>query len=59
MCIPPLKEDVSKYFSEMYKLNQKLKLKEMSMGMSSDYLNAAQFKSTYLRIGSSIFGQRN
>ena len=59
MCIPPLKEDVSKYFSEMYKLNQKLKLKEISMGMSSDYLNAAQFKSTYLRIGSSIFGQRN
>ena len=58
MCLPPLEEDSSKYFSEMNKLNQKLNLGEISMGMSSDYLNAIEFKSTYLRIGSNIFGQR-
>ena len=58
MCLPPFKEDSSKYFSEMNKLNQKLNLNEISMGMSSDYLNAIEFKSTYLRIGSNIFGQR-
>ena len=58
MCLPPLEEDSSKYFSEMNKLNQKLNLNEISMGMSSDYLNAIEFKSTYLRIGSNIFGQR-
>ena len=59
MCLPPLNEDSSKYFSEMYDLNEKLKLKEISMGMSSDYLNAITYQSTYLRIGSNIFGQRN
>ena len=58
MCLPPFEEDSSKYFSEMNKLNQKLNLSEISMGMSSDYLNAIEFKSTYLRIGSNIFGQR-
>ena len=39
-------------------LNQKVDLKELSMGMSSDYLNAVKFRSTYLRIGSNIFGKR-
>ena len=58
MCLPPFEEDSSKYFSEMNKLNQKLNLSEISMGMSSNYLNAIEFKSTYLRIGSNIFGQR-
>ena len=58
MCLPPFEEDSSKYFLEMSKLNQKLNLNEISMGMSSDYLNAIEFKSTYLRIGSNIFGQR-
>ena len=59
MCIPPFEENSSKYFSEMYELNKKLDLTEISMGMSSDYLNAIEFKSTYLRIGSNIFGQRS
>ena len=59
MCIPPFDEDSSKFFSEMNKLNQTIKLKELSMGMSSDYLNAIKFNSTYLRIGSNIFGQRS
>ena len=59
MCIPPFAENSSKYFSEMCELNKKLDLTEISMGMSSDYLNAIEFKSTYLRIGSNIFGQRS
>ena len=58
MCIPPFDEDSSKFFAEMYKFNEILKLKDLSMGMSSDYLNAIEYKSTYLRIGSNIFGQR-
>ena len=58
MCLPPFEEDSSKYFSEMNKLNQKINLNEISMGMSSDYLNAIEYKSTYLRIGTNIFGQR-
>ena len=58
MCIPPFDEDSSIFFPQMYELNQKINLKELSMGMSSDYLNAINFKSTFLRIGSNIFGQR-
>ena len=58
MCIPPFNEDSTKYFSQMSELNELIKLKELSMGMSSDYLNAIEHKSTYLRIGSNIFGQR-
>ncbi len=59
MCIPPFGEDSSKFFSEMRKLNETIDLSELSMGMSSDYLNAVDHKSTYLRIGSSIFGNRD
>ena len=59
MCLPPINEDSSKYFSEMLSYNNKLNLKELSMGMSSDYLGAIEFKSTYVRIGSNIFGQRS
>ena len=58
MCIPPFNEDSTKYFSQMSELNKLINLKELSMGMSSDYLNAIEHKSTYLRIGSNIFGQR-
>ena len=58
MCIPPFDEDPSKFFSIMSELNQKNNLSEISMGMSSDYLKAIEFNSTYLRIGSNIFGQR-
>ena len=58
MCIPPFDEDSSKFFSQMNNLNQKVGLQELSMGMSSDYLNAVKFGSTYLRIGSNIFGKR-
>ena len=59
MCIPPLNIDPSGYFKEMKELINSLYLKELSMGMSSDYLKAAEYSSTYLRIGSSIFGQRS
>ena len=58
MCIPPVNSDPEGYFVEMKKLNKDLGLAELSMGMSSDYLIAAKNFSTYVRIGSSIFGQR-
>ena len=59
MCIPPEKEDSSFYFKEMSKLNNLHNLEELSMGMSSDFVEAAQNNSTFLRIGSNIFGQRS
>ena len=59
MCIPPFNEDSSKFFFQMSELNKKINLTELSMGMSSDYLNAIEYNSTYLRIGSNIFGKRN
>jgi len=58
MCIPPLNEETSKYFLKMNEINKKLKLNELSMGMSSDYLEAIENNATFIRIGSSIFGQR-
>jgi len=58
MCIPPADIDPENYFEEMVKLNKILGFTELSMGMSSDYLVAAKFNSTFIRIGSSIFGQR-
>ena len=58
MCIPPVNSDPEGYFVEMNKLNKELGLAELSMGMSSDYLIAAKNFSTYIRVGSSIFGQR-
>ena len=58
MCIPPADKDPIIFFEKMNTLNKKFGFKELSMGMSSDYLKAAENFSTYLRIGSSIFGQR-
>ena len=58
MCIPPANIDPERYFEEMNKLNKVLGLKELSMGMSSDFLIATKHLATYVRIGSSIFGQR-
>ena len=58
MCIPPFGEDSTIFFSQMKELNNKINLDEISMGMSSDYLNAIEFNATYLRIGTNIFGQR-
>ena len=58
MSIPPEGEDPEKYFKILYEIGVKLKLKELSMGMSSDYVKALKYNSTFLRIGSSIFGSR-
>ena len=59
MCIPPLNEPSEIFFKEMNELNKKLNFEELSMGMSSDYLSAIKNSATYIRIGSSIFGQRS
>ena len=58
MCIPPFGKDSTIYFKEMTKLNKDFGFSELSMGMSSDYLKASEYSATYVRIGSSIFGQR-
>jgi len=58
MCIPPLNFDPNPFFQELNNLNKNLNLEELSMGMSSDYLKAVENQSTYLRIGSAIFGER-
>ncbi len=59
MCIPPNNKNPEKYFSEMSRINQELKFKDLSMGMSGDYLDAIKNKATYVRIGSKIFGNRD
>ena len=59
MCIPPANINPEIYFDEMKNLNKSLGFKELSMGMSSDYLTAAKHESTLIRVGSSIFGQRH
>ena len=59
MCIPPVNIDPENFFDEMNILNRTLGFNELSMGMSSDFLLAAKHSSTYLRIGSSIFGKRD
>tara|TARA_B100000900_G_scaffold393343_1_gene389728 strand:+ start:393 stop:1052 length:660 start_codon:yes stop_codon:yes gene_type:complete len=59
MCIPPLDIDPKGCFEEMQKLNESLRFTELSMGMSSDFLLAVKYLSTYVRVGSGIFGQRS
>tara|TARA_B100001175_G_scaffold213698_1_gene181521 strand:+ start:21 stop:680 length:660 start_codon:yes stop_codon:yes gene_type:complete len=58
MCIPPANIESDKYFKEMNLLNNEFGFQELSMGMSSDYLKATENSASFLRIGSSIFGQR-
>ena len=59
MCIPPIDFESKKVFEMMRNMNSNLGLKELSMGMSSDYLEAAHNGSTFIRIGTKIFGNRN
>ena len=59
MCIPPFKERKNGYFRLMNDLNKSIGLAELSMGMSSDYLEAVSHGATYIRIGSKIFGERS
>ena len=58
MCIPPADVEPGIYFEEMQNLNKSLGFVELSMGMSSDFLLAVKNLSTFVRVGSSIFGQR-
>ena len=58
MCIPPNDGNTEKYFSEMNDINKELNFKELSMGMSGDYLEAIKNNATYVRVGSKIFGNR-
>ena len=59
MCIPPFVDDTEIYFKKMIEIRKKTNLKELSMGMSNDYLSAAKNSATYVRIGSKIFGERS
>ena len=59
MCMPPANTDPSEYFKLTDSLNRKFGFKELSMGMSSDYLIACEYSSSFLRIGSDIFGKRS
>jgi uncharacterized pyridoxal phosphate-containing UPF0001 family protein len=58
MCIPPVDSSPSTYFNEINLLNTSFDFPELSMGMSSDYIEASKNFASYLRIGSSIFGKR-
>ena len=58
MCIPPNDSNIAEYFSEMKDINQELNFKDLSMGMSGDYLDAIKNNATYVRVGSKIFGSR-
>ena len=59
MCIPPINQDATLYFEKMKNLKRKLNIKDLSMGMSSDYLEAIEYEASYIRIGSNIFGKRD
>ena len=59
MCLPPKNTNDNKYFLEMLSLSKKVGLSELSMGMSDDYLSAIKHRSTFLRIGTKIFGTRS
>ena len=59
MCLPPEKQDAKPFFKKMRDLKKSLSLKELSMGMSSDYLEAIEFGASFIRVGSKIFGKRS
>ena len=59
MCLPPLDVDPIPFFKKMQNLSERLKFKEISMGMSNDYMDALKYKATYIRVGSKIFGNRS
>ncbi len=59
MCIPPNDNEAEKYFSKMLDIKKEINLNELSMGMSNDYLKAIKYGSTFVRIGSKIFGKRS
>ena len=59
MCLPPMNVDPTPFFKQLKLIGTKNNLKDFSMGMSQDYMQAIEFGATYVRIGSSIFGERN
>ena len=59
MCMPPLNHNSDKYFKILKEHSKKLNLNDISIGMSHDYEQAVLYGSTYLRIGTAIFGKRN
>ena len=59
MCLPPASIDPTPFFKELKLLSQKINFTELSMGMSSDYIEAIDNSSTFIRVGSSIFGERS
>ena len=59
MCIPPVDVNPTNLFKEMSELTNSYNFQDLSMGMSSDYIDASRNNATYLRIGSSIFGARS
>ena len=59
MCLPPQEEDPSIHFCKLRELANKFKLRDLSMGMSTDFEKAINFGATYLRIGSAFFGKRD
>ena len=58
MCLPPINEPTIKYFSLIKDLNNQLNFKDLSLGMSNDYIDALKFHTTFIRIGTKIFGER-
>jgi len=59
MAIPPVDDNVNQYFKLLLELNKSLGLVELSMGMSADFKEALKYKTTFVRIGSAIFGRRS
>ena len=59
MIIPPIDQNVQKYFKSLHELSKSLALENMSMGMSADYVEAIKHGSNFIRVGSSIFGSRS
>ena len=59
MCLPPLNESVDKYFSLIKNKNDEFKFKDLSLGMSNDYIEALNYKTSFIRIGTKIFGERS
>ena len=59
MIIPPIEQNAEKYFKSLAVMNKTLALEHTSMGMSADYIDAVKHGSTFVRIGSSIFGSRS
>ena len=58
MCVPPINEDPKKHFKLINQLTKDLGLKAPSIGMSSDYLDALEFRPKYIRLGTVLFGER-